>query len=870
MPAAVATRIASELGRDAEIVNDREYSFNERSAYWGNYLNTLKNDCNLSTAVLITEPNKCDYGTEGFIKYLNLRKEPHDSWYYKFINTGKQQEINFDTNNSDKGELTVFVNQRIQSSSGKLLGCLALGVSAAKVQKTITELEKRYHVNIAFIDPKWSKENSTNGRALTNEEKSLLNDLKGGNRLAYTTTEKGFIMVRQIDLLNWYMVISYDNTVILGQVFSIMKNCLLGLLGIALFTLIAIFFTAGRQQHELVTEAADLIADMEDETRAKSSFLANMSHEIRTPINSIFGLNTMILRTASNPKVRGYAKDVQRAGNVLLSLINDILDMSKIESGKMSIVPVEYDPALLLNDVVSMARTRAVGKPLVITCDVDTTLPTLLVGDDVRIRQIMMNLLTNAVKYSDEGTVTVKVSWKKENDTAHISIAVVDTGIGMKPEDLARINEKFIRFDTRKNRLVEGAGLGLTITSRLLELMGTKLEAESTYGVGSCFHFDIDQPIADATPIGDLSDHMGVEENDDEEYTTLFTAPGAKVLVADDNVMNLKVFCNLIGTDTGIFIETAMNGVELLEASRERKYDLIFTDHMMPVMDGVEAFKALRQETDNPNVNTPVILLTANAISGAKEEYLSIGFNGYLSKPIDSNQLEKMTKEMLPPELIKPGKKVAREAEAKNYADELTTLDGFNFPAASKVSANKEAFLDILADFANSASRELEKLNSAYESLPESLDDYRITVHAMKSNAAMAGAFGVSLLARILEKAAAAKDLQTIHEVHASFGREWLALPELLKTMPELSGRFEKVAPQKKNKPLDEDLFNDALADIKEALDDFDSECAQQIVGTLLTYDHPDDTLAWLELLQEKLNDFDIDGAKELLENKKG
>lgn len=390
----------------------------------------------------------------------------------------------------------------------------------------------------------------------------------------------------------------------------------------------------------------------EQANRAKSDFLANMSHEIRTPINAVIGMNEMILRESDDKNILGYAHNVDHASRNLLHIINDILDFSKIESGKMEIVNVKYKLSSLLQDVVNMVKFRANNKNLKFITDIDEQLPDSLFGDEARLRQIIVNLLTNAVKYTHKGTVTLIVhgATAPNKESVSLKIAVQDTGIGIREKDLANMFKDFNRFDLATNRNIEGTGLGLAITYKLVELMGGEIKVESEYGVGSVFSVEISQKVLDAEPIGNFSERN--EENiNPEEYSSLFTAPNANVLVVDDNQMNLIVVKGLLKT-TQMNITTCMSGAEALDLVRDNSYDIILLDHMMPNMDGIETLQRMKAITDNKSRDAKIIALTANAVSGVKEMYISKGFDDYMSKPIDGKKLEKLIEKYLPADKV--------------------------------------------------------------------------------------------------------------------------------------------------------------------------------------------------------------------------
>lgn len=388
----------------------------------------------------------------------------------------------------------------------------------------------------------------------------------------------------------------------------------------------------------------------EQANQAKSDFLARMSHEIRTPINSVLGMNEMILRESTQTDIKKYAMNVKTSANSLLGIINDILDSSKIESGKMEILPVEYELDSLLNDVVNMVYVKAKDKDLKFEVNVDEKLPNKLYGDDVRIRQVLVNLLSNAVKYTLQGSVTFNVNGKISGDELLMSYEVKDTGIGIKTEDFPRIFKSFERIEEKRNRNIEGTGLGMNIVLSLLNLMGTELKVNSVYGSGTIFYFELSQKIVSDEPIGNF--RKKVEKLGEEySYKSLFTAPQAKILVVDDNDINRMVFtCMLLNTQ--VQITEAESGKKALKLVEKEHFDMIFLDHMMPELDGVETLQIMRRMEHNMSKDAPVIILTANAVTGAKEQYLSEGFDDYLSKPIMPEKLEQMIKDRLPKEYV--------------------------------------------------------------------------------------------------------------------------------------------------------------------------------------------------------------------------
>ena len=369
--------------------------------------------------------------------------------------------------------------------------------------------------------------------------------------------------------------------------------------------------------------------------KAKSDFLANMSHEIRTPMNAIIGMDEMILRTSPSEPVKKFALDIQSAGKTLLSIINDILDFSKIESGKMELVPVEYGFASVMNDIVNMTMNKAKEKGLEYNLNVSEDIPSVMLGDEIRIRQVMLNLINNAIKYTPEGCVSINVSFDKENQMLDFSVS--DTGIGIKDEDKDKLFGSFQRLDENKNRNIEGTGLGLNITKYFVNKMDGEISVNSKYGVGSTFNAKMKQTVIDDTPIGDFSQNLSRLQEYKEEFRPSVIAPEAKILIVDDNDMNLEVISGLLEV-TKIKVATAGSGRECIDILKRDHFDLIFLDQMMPGLSGIQTLDEIKK--NHLADDTPVIALTADAIVGAKDNYIKEGFTDYLSKPVMYDALE--------------------------------------------------------------------------------------------------------------------------------------------------------------------------------------------------------------------------------------
>ena len=386
---------------------------------------------------------------------------------------------------------------------------------------------------------------------------------------------------------------------------------------------------------------------------AKSEFLANMSHEIRTPLNAILGMNEMVMREEISPMAQKYSQDIFNAGQTLLAIINDILDFSKIESGKLEITPVTYEMSSVLNDVINMVTRKAEDKNLKIITDIAKDMPSQLFGDEVRIRQILLNLVNNAVKYTKKGSVTLKVRWEHLDDVKiYLKMSVIDTGIGIREEDQRKLFKGFQRVDMVNNRNIEGTGLGLAITKRLVEQMDGIINVRSVYGEGSTFTVVLPQVIMDDTPMGDFMSAYQRMRHSRLERPKVFTAPEARILIVDDNRVNLAVAKGLI-KDTKIQIDTAESGLQALEMIKTNRYHIILLDHMMPELNGIETIKRMKAQEENASADAAVIALTANAVSGSREMYMVSGFDDYLSKPIDVVRYVELLRKYLPQELVR-------------------------------------------------------------------------------------------------------------------------------------------------------------------------------------------------------------------------
>lgn len=505
----------------------------------------------------------------------------------------------------------------------------------------------------------------------------------------------------------------------------------------------------------------------EKASEAKANFLANMSHEIRTPINVILGMNEMILRECEDLNIAEYAQTISRAGSTLLSLINDILDFSKIESGKMEIVSVDYELFSLLNDIVNMISERAESKNLTLKLDFAKDLPSVLNGDEIRIKQVIMNLLTNAVKYTQKGTVTFRMGWMPEKE-GYISllVSVEDTGQGIREEDILKIFRSFERIDEKRNRNIEGTGLGMSITQQILELMDSDLTVESIYGKGSKFSFAIKQKVVNSEPIGNFVDRVNRREAMHKEYQDIFMAPDARILVVDDSEMNLIVVKNLLKV-TKMKVDTVSSGLECINKIQNNHYDLILLDHMMPGMDGIETLEQIKNMPEYKMHPVPVIALTANAIAGSREKYIKVGFCDYLAKPIDSNKLQRTLVKYLPNHLIEP---IVNREEVGGSSNNECIDNDFKFTHIDAKKGlyhsgnNIKSYEEVLKAYYEEGVKKRKILHRAFGKMDKK--QYRISVHTLKSTSKNIGAEELALQSELLENAIRQDDWVYVFHKH--------------------------------------------------------------------------------------------------------
>ncbi|MCR5511178.1 MAG: response regulator [Lachnospiraceae bacterium] len=643
------------------------------------------------------------------------------------------------------------------------------------------------------------------------ETLKMLNEVGNGTLNADMNAEPCTLFVCPV-LDQWYVVIVISDSELLEDVRSqLLFNIVVSLV---IFGLISFFYYLGykneqvygkkmeemsvsRQKQEYEAEMLRLEKLAADEAnKAKSSFLADMSHEIRTPINAILGMNEMILREAGSDGIVEYARNIKVSGRNLLQLINSILDFSKIEDGKMDIVPVRYSVKSMITYLVNSIQERANAKGLDFILDIDPELPSELFGDDARISQVILNLLTNAVKYTPEGSVTMIMEGREKTaDSIKLYVEVKDTGIGIKEEDMEKLFESFERLDVTRNRNIEGTGLGMSIITKLLSLMDSEIKVNSVYGEGSVFYFELLQKIEDPVPIGEY--RLLSPEDEEELYSESFHAPDARIMIVDDTKMNVTVACSLL-KKTQIQIDTAYNGVEAVRLAERQEYDVILMDQRMPGMDGTQALEAIRALDNHMNAETPVICLTADAIRGAKEKYMAEGFSDYLTKPVEGPALEKMLITYLPADkvILDPAdprwksrsggssESTRRSVTGTNAAGEsiyaalrdagIDTTQGLNY-----CLDDEEVYFSVLSEYAQEETERRESIEWYYRD--RDWDNYGIFVHSLKSTSKMLGATGLFETAAVLEEAAKNKDTATIDLNHEKALRMYASTAEAIR-----------------------------------------------------------------------------------------
>lgn len=602
-----------------------------------------------------------------------------------------------------------------------------------------------------------------------------------------------------------------------------------------------------------------LVLQTEDANRAKTNFVSNMSHEIRTPMNSIVGITEILLRSRHSPKEQEYLLNIQSSGRVLLTIINDVLDCSKMEAGKMQLFDEPYDTCSMFHDLRISMENRIGHSGLELIYDIDQDIPCKLKGDMGRIRQVIINLVNNAIKYTEKGSVRFSVHVRQKNtDKVMLYYEVADTGIGIRKEDQKILFDAFQRVEMDRNRYVEGTGLGLTISQNLVNMMGGVIEVESEYGKGSRFFFTIEQTIIDPTPVSAVN-YNGQKDNvTEKEAECLFIAPEAHILLVDDNELNLVVAKELL-KPLRMQIDTAENGLQAVKMVRGSQYDLVLMDHMMPVMDGIEAAKAIRALPEDKYQKLPIIALTANAMVDARKEFLNAGMNGFVAKPIDFARICNQLKLWLPKDLVRD---VPKEEAKKLLADDLSDREiqpedpqmGFSFEEGVKHCGSKAALMKTIRIFYRTIDS---KANKIEQCLKEGLiNDYVIEVHALKSSALLIGAVPLSEAAKELESCGKQADTSVLEEKTPDL----LTMYRGFKTILRPYADKEEAA----KKEVSDGEWIDALQQIHQCIEQFDLDGVDLIMQQLEEYQIPECLRESMDQLRVYVADVSMEEIMEL------
>ena len=663
--------------------------------------------------------------------------------------------------------------------------------------------------------------------------------------------EKCVISYTPLKSMNTWFLLAYIPAGELKAANTVVDWLLLGMVTIGLLSLLIFNYLILMLYNKKLAEAAEA-ANLANE--AKSHFLSTMSHDIRTPMNAILGLNEMVLRDSHEEEIVAYSESIRTAGKTLMGIINDILDFSKIEAGKMDIIDVDYSFVSMLNDLVNMVQGKARDKGLSFDIEVDRDIPAILHGDEIRIKQVITNILSNAVKYTKEGSITFKAGFEKMEeppDSVKLIISVKDTGIGIKPEDMDRLFVAFERIDENKNRNIEGTGLGMSIAQSFLRMMGSSIEVESQYGKGSTFSFELVQGVRDWSPIGNYEETFKRAVSERKRYRESFTAPDARLLVVDDTEVNLLVFKNLLKR-TKLQIDTATSGNEGIALYKRNKYDAIFLDHMMPEKDGIETITEMKGIQDSPNTLTPIICLTANAISGMREMYINAGFDDYITKPIDPKRLEVLLFEYLPKEKIAPASDDSSDGDCF-IPDFVWKIRSIDVNAGILHCGSQKSYMDTLKTYFDSGQKNAEEIEKYWNG--KDIKNTTVKIHALKSTSRVIGAMELGDFAARLEKAGEEGDVKTLE---TDIEKLLIMYRNLLTEMEMLGSIDGGVEGSDKPLILEQDIKK-TYETISKLCEAFDFNGVAETVKSLEKYRFPEREAAKFETIKKAVDNFDYD-----------
>ncbi|MCL1957832.1 MAG: ATP-binding protein, partial [Fibromonadales bacterium] len=719
-------------------------------------------------------------------------------WYKAAMAAGSSVATTAPYVDAQTGEIIISYSERILDNKGKQLGVVSMDLLLDRIMKYVIDTrltEGGYGIllneNLELIATPTKEnmgkhlselpykgisdivKNLKNGIDIS-EHKIIIDDKQNSEFILFTKRfENGWNMGILTPMDQYYQKVKRMRVFI-----TLLCVFLAATLSFILFSL-----SVAKQKSDEKNQLAEAAS------KAKSDFLAKMSHEIRTPMNAIIGMAEMALREYISDAAREHILTIKKAGANLLSIINDILDFSKIESGKLEIVPRNYLFSSLINDVVSIIKMRIADSNLNFVVNIDPNVPNSLFGDEIRIRQVLLNILINAVKYTKKGSISFSVNGEITGDSVLLTIEVADSGIGIKKEDLEKLFDDFVRFDFAVNKGVEGTGLGLAITKNLIKMMNGNISVQSEYGKGSTFTVKLPQKIR--------SHEQLFESTKNDSVAIKFNAPKARILVVDDIDTNLKVAKGLM-QPYKMQVDLCSSGIEAIERVKENDYDLVFMDHMMPEMDGIEATKLIRKT----HANLPIVALTANAVSGTKEMFLSNGFSDFLSKPIDIIKLNSILEKWLPEE-----------------KQEKTT-------ETAHTSSNVN--IEILDTFYKDGLKKIKEIKECLETENYSL--YTIYIHALKSASASVGALDLSEKAKLLEKAGKQGDFTYIKHNTSKF---LTALETLLDSINATLLENKKIGQEG---PLDFEALKIELNKLKEAIGIFDSDAIDEATKSLRAF----------------------------------